>query len=175
MAGGARRFDVADEPVVGGHHAAGSRGQAFRNGLLVAEVALALVMLVSAGLMLKSLMRLNRTRPRVPSDHVLTFQVALPGDSYPPERSIPFIEQLLAKLKARPEVEAAAFGHCAPVMDRCNGTRATLPDRPPVPAGSGPLIGVTWVSPGVFDALGIRLIRGRGFTERDRQGRQRWW
>ncbi|AMY07796.1 Macrolide export ATP-binding/permease protein MacB [Luteitalea pratensis] len=158
------------KPVVGGHHAMGSRGQAFRNGLLVAEVALALVMLVSAGLMLKSLIRLNQTDLGFRPDHVLTFQIALPGDSYPPERSIPFIEQLLAKLKARPEVQAVAFGHCAPVMDRCNGTRATFPDRAPVPAGSGPLVGVTWVSPGVFDALGIRLVRGRGFTERDRQG-----
>ena len=57
----------------------GARGLAFRNGLLVAEVALALVMLVSAGLMLKSLMRLGQTDLGFRPDHVLTFQLALPG------------------------------------------------------------------------------------------------
>ena len=68
----------------------GARGQSFRNGLLVAEIALALVMLVSAGLMVKSLMRLNQTDLGFRSEHVLTFQLALPDDSYPPERSLQF-------------------------------------------------------------------------------------
>ena len=168
----AARADLASamKPVIGGAHASGARGQAIRNGLLVAEIALALVMLVSAGLMVKSLMRLNQTDLGFSPEHVLTFQLALPGDSYPPERSLQFIEQLLTKLDARSEVAAAAFGHCAPVMGGCNGTRALFPDRPPAPAGSSPLVGVTWVSPGIFDALGIRLVRGRGFTDRDRQG-----
>ena len=157
-------------PLINGRPSMGSRGLAFRNGLLVAEVALALVMLVSAGLMLKSLMRLGQTDLGFRPDHVLTFQLSLPDESYSPERSLSFIEQLLTKLRARPGVEAAAFGHCAPVADGCNGTRAFFPDRPVLPPGGSPLVGVTWVSPGFFDSLGIRLVQGRGFTDRDRQG-----
>jgi putative ABC transport system permease protein len=148
----------------------GLRGSAFRNGLLVGEVALALVLLVSAGLMLKSLMRLSQTDLGFRSDHLLTFRLELPGESYPPERSQSFVEQFLTQLKARSDVEAVAFGHCAPITGRCNGTRAYFPGRPSQAAGGNPLVGVTWVSPGFFDTLGIRVVRGRDFSDRDRTG-----
>src|SRR4029077_11848658 len=84
---------------------------------------------------------------------------------YPPERRLPFAEQLLARLKARPEIESAAFGHCAPVSGGGHGTRALFPDRPPVARGSEPRVGVTWASPDYFTTLGIRLVRGRWFTD----------
>lgn len=158
------------KPTIDGTRPTGFKSLSFRNALLVVEVALALVMLVSAGLMVKSLLRLGQTDLGFHPENLLTFQLALPNESYPPERSLPFVEELLTKLRARSEVQAAAFGHCAPVTDRCNGTRAFFPSRPPVPPGSSPLVGVTWVSPGFFDTLGIRLLRGRGFTDRDRQG-----
>jgi putative ABC transport system permease protein len=157
-------------PSIGGSLSVGSRRVWFRHGLLVAEVALALVMLVSAGLMVKSLMRLAQTNLGFRPDHVLTFELALPSESYSAERSLLFIEQLLARLKGRPEVEGAAFSHCAPVSGGCNGTRASFPERPAQPNGRGPLVGVTWVSPGFFQALGVRLVQGRTFTDHDRQG-----
>jgi len=168
----AARHDLtmATKGTIGGDRSRGFRGFTVRNGLPVAQLALALVLLVSAGLMMKSLVRLSLTDLGFHSDHLLTFQLALPGESYPPERTLPFTEQLLGKLKARPEVQAAAFGNCAPVSDGCNGTRAFFPERPPAPPGTDPLVGITWVSPDYFDALGIRLLRGRSFTERDRQG-----
>jgi putative ABC transport system permease protein len=153
-----------------GSSSTGFRGMTLRNGLVVGEVALALVMLVSAGLMVKSLMRLSQTDLGFRPDRLLTFRLQLPDQTYPPERRLPFTEQLLARLKARPEIESAAFGHCAPVSGGCNGTRALFPDRPPVAPGSEPLVGVTWASPDYFTTLGIRLVRGRWFTDRDREG-----
>src|SRR5262249_42275772 len=72
------------KPTIGSSLPTGLRGVAFRNGLLIAEVALALVLLVSAGLMVKSLLRLSQTDLGFRPDHVLTFQLALPGESYPP-------------------------------------------------------------------------------------------
>jgi putative ABC transport system permease protein len=147
----------------------GSRGFTLRNGLVVGEVSLALVMLVCAGLMVTSLIRLSRTDLGFRPDDVVTFQFALPDELYPPQRSLLFVEELLSKLAARSEVEAAAFGHCAPVTGPCNGTRASFPERPAVPPSSNPIVGVTWVSPGFFDTLGIRLVRGRRFNDRDRQ------
>ena len=83
-------------------------------------------MLVSAGLMVKSLMRLRETDLGFRPDGVVTFRLALPDSSYPRERLVPFVEQFLARLKARPEVAAAAFGHCAPISDGCNGTIALV-------------------------------------------------
>jgi putative ABC transport system permease protein len=154
----------------GGGSSTGLRAVTFRNGLVVAEVALALVMLVSAGLMMKSLMRLGQTDLGFRADRLLTFRLQLPDQAYPPERRVPFVEQLLTRLKARSEIEAAAFGHCPPVSGGCNGTRALFPDRPPVARGTEPLVGVTWVSPDYFAALGIPLVRGRWFTDRDREG-----
>lgn len=168
----AARHDLASamKATTRGNSPAGFHGFTARNGLIAGQVALALIMLVSAGLMMKSLMRLGRTDLGFQSDYLLTFQLGLPGESYGPERSVLFIEQLLARLTARSEVEEAAFGHCAPVSDRCNGTRAFFPERPPAAPGTDPIVGVTWVSPDYFDALGIRLVRGRSFTEHDRQG-----
>jgi putative ABC transport system permease protein len=166
-----RDLTTAIRPGSAGSVSAGFRGVTFRNVLVVAELALALVMLVSAGLMLKSMARLSATDLGFRPDRLVTFRLALPDTSYPtPERRLQFIEQLLAKLKARSEIEAAAFGHCAPVSGGCNGTLALFPDRPPAPRGSEPLVGVTWASPDYFSTLGIRLVRGRWFTDRDRVG-----
>ena len=153
-----------------GSSSTGFRGMTLRNGLVVGEVALALVMLVSAGLMVKSLMRLSQTDLGFRPDRLLTFRLQLPDQAYPPERRLPFAEQLLTRLEARPEIESVAFGHCAPVSGGCNGTLALFPDRPAVPPGSEPLVGVTWASPDYFTTLGIRLVRGRWFTDRDREG-----
>jgi predicted permease len=120
--------------------------------------------------MVKSLVRLSQTDLGFRPDRLLTFRLQLPDQTYPPERRLPFAELLLARLKARPEIESAAFGHCAPVSGGCNGTRALFPDRPPVARGNEPLVGVTWASPDYFTTLGIRLVRGRWFTDRDREG-----
>jgi putative ABC transport system permease protein len=165
-----RDLTVAIKPGSGGSLSQGFRGFTLRNALVVGELALALVMLVSAGLMLKSLVRLSGTDLGFRPDRVVTFRLALPAEAYPPERRTQFVEQFLARLKARPEVEAVGFGHCAPVSGGCNGTLARFPDRPPVPRGSEPIIGVTWASPDYFSTLGIRLVRGRWFGEQDREG-----
>ncbi len=168
----AARGDLATAVKSGtaGSSSTGFRGVTLRNSLVVGEVALALVMLVAAGLMVKSLMRLSQTDLGFRPARLLTFRLQLPDQTYPPERRLPFTEELLARLKARPEIESAAFGHCAPVSGGCNGTRALFPDRPPVSHGSEPLVGVTWASPDYFTTLGIRLVRGRWFTDRDREG-----
>jgi putative ABC transport system permease protein len=161
---------TAVKATMGGDSSTGLSRSLVRHGLVVAQLALALVVLASAALMATSVMRLNQTDLGFQAEEVLTFQVALPGESYPPDRMVPFIEQLLATLKSRSEVTAVAFGHCPPVSDRCNGTRAFLTARPAISPGTDPLVGVTWVSPDYFDALGVRILRGRSFTDQDRQG-----
>jgi predicted permease len=148
----------------------GTRGFAVRNVLIVGEMALALMLVVAAGLMLKSVARLQATELGFRPASLLTFRLALPGAQYDPPRATAFFDQLLGRLGSRAGVESVAYGNCAPLSDGCNLTFANFPGRPPAPKGTGPLVGVYWASPHYFDALGIRLVRGRVFTDRDRAG-----
>jgi putative ABC transport system permease protein len=148
----------------------GTRGFAARNLLMVAEMAVALVLLTAGGLMLKSVARLQATELGFRPDSVLTVRFALPAPKYNPQRGGQFFEQLLSRLDNQSGLDAVAFGSCPPLSGACNGTTATFPDRPPIPRGSNPRVGVLWASPRYFETLGIRLVRGRLLTDRDRAG-----
>jgi predicted permease len=133
-------------------------------------MALALVLLTAGGLMLKSVVRLQATELGFSPDRLLTLRVTLPSPQYVQPRAAQFLDQLLARLSSREDLESVAFGSCAPVSGMCNRTTAVFPDRPPAAPGTNPEVSVFWASPRYFDTLGIRLIRGRGFTDRDRTG-----
>jgi putative ABC transport system permease protein len=133
-------------------------------------LALALVLLTAGGLMLKSVARLQSTELGFDADRLLTFRLTLPSPQYAPLRASQFHEQLVARLGNRAEIESVAFGTCAPVSSMCNRTTAVFPDRPPAAPGTNPTIGILWASPRYFETLGIRIIRGRGFTDGDRTG-----
>ena len=147
-----------------------TRGLALRNLLIVGEIALALVLLTAGGLMLKSVVRLQATEVGFDPDGLLTVRVALPGPQYNAQRATQFLTDLVGRLAGHADIDAVAYGSCAPVSGGCNGTIATFPGRPPAPPGAGPMVGVLWASPRYFETLGIRLIRGRAFTDRDRVG-----
>jgi len=155
----------------GGGTARGSRGAAGVRGALVAgQIALALVLLTGAGLMVRSGLRLQRTAIGVNADHVLTVRVDLPRASYTPETGAVFYTRLLDRLHAVPGIEAAALGFCPPVSGGCNSTSIWFPPRPRAGTYHDPLVGIHWVTPDYFTTLGIPLVRGRSFAERDRPG-----
>jgi putative ABC transport system permease protein len=145
-------------------------GAGLRNALVVGELALALVLLTGGGLMIKSVLRLQATELGFDSSSLLSARVALPSPKYTPQRATQFLDDLVTRLSARPEVTSVAYGSCAPVSGGCNGTTVTLLDRPAAPGEQKPLVGVMWASPTYFDTLGVRLIRGRVFTGHDRVG-----
>ena len=153
-----------------GSIAPGARGLSLRNALIVGETALALVLLVAAGLMLQSMRNLQKTTLGFEPDGLLTFPLSLPDNQYDRPRSGRFFADLLERLEALPGVEGAAFGLCAPVSGGCNGTRAFFPDKPPVAPGREPGVGIHWASPDLFKTMGIPLVRGRTFTDLDRDG-----
>jgi putative ABC transport system permease protein len=156
--------------------AGGMRGFGGINGraaLVATQIALALVLLTGAGLMVRSAGRLHATDIGVDADDILTVRLDVPRARYPPEKGLIFFEQLVERARALPGVESAGLGFCAPVAGGCNGTLIWFDGKPRRGLGIDPLVGIHWATRGYFSTLGIRLIRGRHFSDTDRMGQPR--
>jgi putative ABC transport system permease protein len=161
-----------DALKAGGGQASGMRRWIDSRAMLVtAQIALALILLSGAGLMIRSAERLRATGTGVNADGLFTVRVDLPRATYNDERGQAFYAQFLERVRALPGVESAALGLCAPVSGGCNGTIMWFPPATePRRDGTDPLVGIHWVTPGFLPTLGIKLLRGRNFTEYDHTG-----
>jgi len=137
--------------------------------LVAAEVALALVLLACSGLMIKSFGRLLATRTGVDPDNVLTARVTLPFEQYSRASSTAFFQELERRIRALPGVLSTGMSTCHALAGGCNRTVIWFRDRPAVPKGAEPEVGVHFVSPDYFRTMKIPVLRGRGFTPADRQ------
>jgi len=166
------RGEFASSMKIGssGAIASGTRRFALRNVLAIAQVALAFVLLVSGGLMLKSVARLQQTALGFNADSLITVRISLPAPRYDGRRATQALDRLLEQLAARTEIASVAFGNCAPVSGGCNSTIAQFPGRPAPAKGQGPTVGAYWASPRYFETMGIPVLRGRAFTGQDRSG-----
>jgi putative ABC transport system permease protein len=149
--------------------ARGFRGAGPRTVLVTVQIALALVLLTGAGLMIRSASRLQATSIGVDTDHVLTMRFDLPRASYTQETGAGFYQRLLERVSALPGVQSVGLANCAPVSGGCNSTGIWF-DKQRVPGSPEPLVGIHWATPDYFSTLGIGLVRGRLFTDRDRLG-----
>ena len=147
----------------------GRRVGASRRFLVVAEVALALVLLAGSGLMIRSLGRLLAVDPGFDARDVLTLRLSIPQGVLAPDSMPGFYEQLLAEIRGVPGVEEVALADCPPLSGACNGTIMTFADRPKSATGNA-MVGVHWVSPNWFGTMRVPLKRGRMFDESDRLG-----
>ena len=143
-----------------------------RNALVVGEIALALVLLAGSGLMLRSLGKLLGVNPGFEAGQVLTLRFVT-GGGYEPDSLPRVYDRILERIEALPGVTAAGLSDCPPLNGGCNGSVLWRRDRPPVPAGTEPEVGVHWISPGWAEAMRVPLLRGRMFDEREqRNGRK---
>ena len=127
----------------------------------VAEVALTLILLSTAGLVMKSFANARNLGLGFDPHLLLSARVDLPEPSYSDATKLSnFIEAMLAKLSALPGVRRVAVTNAAPVADSREGTSFTIEGAPPWPAGEEPHMNWNSVSPGYFDTLGIRVLRG---------------
>jgi putative ABC transport system permease protein len=147
------------------------RRNLLRSVLVVAEISLSLVLLIGAGLLMKSFYRLWAVDPGFRSDHVLAFAVELPDSKYPPgTQQAAFFERLLDRLRVLPGVKAAGLCNSLPLSPLrrvMSGIQFQgQPVRPPeqVQLQSAPSISV---SADYFRAMGIPVIQGRAFTDHD--------
>jgi putative ABC transport system permease protein len=136
----------------------------------VAQVALALVLLVGAGLMLQGFQRLRTVDPGFDPSGVVTFRIYPPFGEYQGEAAAPLLERVLERVEAVPGVESATVSLCTP-FSRCSSTPLYLDGRPS--ANRAPIVSRLYVGPDHFRTLRIPLVRGRALTADDRAGRPR--
>lgn len=164
------RFDLRSAFQDGASTRGSRSGIGVRAVLIGGQIALAVVLLVSAGLIGRSLTALTRVDPGFDADGVLSFQLELPMVTRYPEQEErdAFFDELLDRLMARPEVAAVGRASVPPMGEEAWGTNFGLPGHPE--AGDEPkhAASLMLVGPGYFPTLGIDLVQGRNFDSRDR-------
>jgi putative ABC transport system permease protein len=154
----------------GGRGTASSPGRRrVRNSLVVAEVGLSLVLLVGAGLLIRSFSRLERVNPGFESRNAIAVTLSLPSQKYPTaDDRRRFVDRTLEEVRSLPGVESAGLSHVVPFSS--DYVVGVFVDGRPKPApGEDVSTNYYSVSPGYFEAMGIPLKRGRLFTARDTQ------
>jgi len=146
----------------------GTGGNRLRKILVVAEVALALALLVSSALLVQGFLRLRMAEYGWDSENVLTFRVALPVAQYTDAEAVDgFYRELLPTLEALPGVESVGGTTLLPMTGSSN-TLFEIPGQEVVSLTQRPLTDFRMVFPNYFTAMGIPLLRGREFTDEDR-------
>ncbi|HKS41991.1 MAG TPA: ABC transporter permease [Blastocatellia bacterium] len=154
----------------------GSTGKrhVLRSALVVAEVALTLVLLVGAGLMIRSFYRLQQVDPGFNYDNLLTFNISLPQKKYAEDaQKINFYDQITEKIRALPGVQMVGLASGLPLGNNGWQTSFVVDGQPPPEPGQTPLTEAAAASPDYFRAMNITLLKGRGFTEQDTKDAQR--
>jgi putative ABC transport system permease protein len=154
-----------------GKGAQGARsGRRALSTLVVAETALALMLLVGAGLLIRSFIQLQRVDPGFNPRNVLTAVVTLPQAVYPGRDQIaPFYSQLLERVRALPGVQSAAVVSSLPLAGFDSDTGFVIEGRPAPQPNQRPVAWISFASPDYFRTMGMRITAGREFTERDNE------
>ncbi|HYV06857.1 MAG TPA: ABC transporter permease [Blastocatellia bacterium] len=146
----------------------GAARRSVRGLFVVAEVALALVLLVGAGLLLKSFQKLQEVNPGFRADHLLTMQLALPGTRYnEPQQIDAFFQQVLEKVKSIPGIESAGVSTSVPMSGSGSSGSFSIEGRTPGPGEMSPWGNRWFAGASYFQTMSIPLIRGRYFDDRD--------
>ena len=145
-----------------------SAGKRTRSVLVAVEVALSLLLLIGAGLMVKSFLRLQQMRLGFNPDNVLAVSLTLPASTYPEERQqAAFFKEALERLQSQPGVQSVGVTTGLPLTLSLSGSDFRIEGRPEPEAGKEMIINTRSVSPDYFHTLGIPLMKGRTFSDRD--------
>ena len=165
----AARFNQIETLKEGGRDAAtGGSGKRLRGLLVMAEVAISLVLLIGAGLLINSFLRLRNVDPGFRRDNLLTMKIVLPEPKYEEmERRSAFYTNLIERVQSLAGVRSAAVTTNLPLYQQGNSISIEIEGQPAPPPGQEPIIVTRIVSPGYFDTMGIPLLRGRQLSEQD--------
>ena len=167
---GMARENFADSLKEGGRWSSGNAAHPqIRNGLLVAQVALALVLVVSAGLLVRTFYRMLQSDAGFNPARVLTFQLSLPLSKYKDTNQMELAYQrALDALKALPGVQSAGLVSEVPMGGSTDGTTIRVPDHPTTNQNEQLYANYSFASPGYFSTIGTPLLRGRDFADTDK-------
>jgi predicted permease len=148
----------------------GRGGRRLRRALVVSEVAVALMLLIGAGLMVVSFERLQRANLGFDPNHILTLRVSIPATKLSREQLANFRRALVDGAAALPGVKSVALARNLPLSGTDPSLFFTIPGQPPVAPGQEPIARARFVSPDFFRTLNIPIRKGRDFTGQDGAG-----
>ncbi len=161
------RPDLNEVLKEGGRNTAGGAGHRLRSAFVMTEVALAVVLLIGAGLMMKSLLRLLQSNIGFSPENVLTMTVAVPPAKYTDvNRQITFFDQLNERVRSLPGVNGVGNVNILP-LQAGNTTRVNVEGDPIPPSGQEIEANIRTVDEKYFQTLGVPMIAGRAFDQRD--------
>ena len=147
-------------------------GAKIRGLLVVSEVALSLMLLIGAGLMLRTLLQLGKVQPGFDPEHVLTATLTVPGGRYTTSAAqSAFFDQILRQVRSLPGVQSAGLIDSLPVNGGGSHQPIQVEGQPVVPMADQPEVDVRVISPGYLSAMRIRLLQGRDINDADVAGR----
>ena len=155
-----------------GRTASDSGGGRTRNVLVISEVALSLMLLIGAGLMIRSLWILQNTNLGFDPDHVVTMVVSIPQNKFPePGQEVSYFNRVLDRVRVLPGVQAAGLIDAIPLSDEGSHQPISIEGRPVVAMADQPEVDVRLISPGYLSAMHISLLHGRDVDDSDLPGR----
>jgi predicted permease len=148
--------------------ASGGGSSTFRNVLVISEIALALVLSISAGLFFRTFANMVKADGGFRPESVLTFEISLPGPQYADKaKVVSTYRNVLTKLQGSSGVAAVGVGETTPLNGAGESTVIRLLDRPPAKPTELPIASYTIASPGYFESIGTPLLQGRTFLDSD--------
>jgi putative ABC transport system permease protein len=166
----ASRPDLNESLKEGGKGTPGVARARVRSLLVISEVALALILLIGAGLLIKSFMRLRNVDAGFNSENLLTMKVVLPRLKYPDHaRRTAFFDQLLERIGSLPGVQSAGVITNLPLTFKGNNNGIAIEGRPEPPPDEVPIVITRVISPEYFRTMKIPLLAGRQFSPQDRR------
>ncbi len=165
----ASRLDIRDQLNQSARgSSAGGQHQRLRSVLVSAEVAISMILLIGAGLLIRSFARLQAVEPGFHPDHILLADVPISLTVYAkPEQQVAFFDHLLDRVRGLPGVKSAGAGTTMPVSGQGGVLHFNIEGRAPKTPNDYIMAGYRVVSPGYFTTLGIPLIAGRAIEQRD--------
>ena len=166
---GTARENLVETLKEGGHRSgAGPGREKLRSALLVSEVALALVLVIAAGLLIRTFSHLLKVDPGFNATRVLTFEMTLPGSKYPDRDKVAALyRKVLDGLYSVSGVQSAGIASPMPMSGGQESSAFKIPGRPPKINGVQTFASYTIASPGYFSAIGTPILRGRAFLDSD--------
>ena len=163
------RFNQIETLKEGGRDAAtGGSGKRLRSVLVVAEVAISLVLLIGAGLLINSFLRLRNVDPGFRTDNLLTMKIVVPESKYTEfEPWSAFYTDVIQRVQSLPGVRSAAVITNLPLYRQGNTNSIRIEGTPEPPPGQAPVVATRVISPGYFETMSIPLLSGRNFTDQD--------